>query len=570
MNFCDVFNQDTKQILEKQKFVLFMLSMSLFIFLITLIQTNLGSPEPSSFWYSSSLFFTFWIGIFLTIISLLLSYQHGWLIKISGIIILIFYIYTLPNYTHDLIPVFDVYHVIPQPLNILKTGHINYDEMTFPLSHIFYTSNIEILSLDGLSYARIFPTIIVLSISIPLLSISRKISKKWSFIAPMAFISFNWIMEYHMSRQGYSIILWVIFLMTFLLFLNTKNKFLGILTILLIFSIFISHPGMTIFLFFNIISVSVVTILFIKNENFWNYLKPTLICLSALVILFLIVYYSFNEIQVMIYDIYNRVVSKSFKGISLGYRIESSPGYNFINLLRLGMMISQSLLGLTGLIIGYFKKSPRIIAIGTIFFSCYFWLIYPLTFHGHLIERTFMASLIPATLLIVFLLKTSLFSTNDFNKIFKTTIVVLLIFFLFSIPMTKNSIDSFETPSREALNAGRFAQNNFDETVHVTDTHEGLYRYIEATGNSSVYFNGVSGGRVLGIKGIHTGYPKPTTERKDLSNHLFVDYFKNYFIIRFGNETVPEESDNYEQYYSNNQSKIYDAGGARLYKELNE
>ncbi|MFW6195845.1 MAG: hypothetical protein ACOC5D_00790 [Thermoplasmatota archaeon] len=565
-----MFDQDINLIIKKRKFNLFLLSVSLFLGLITLFKTNIGSPEPSAFWYASSLYFTFWIGITLTIISILLSYHHGNLIKISGILILVFYIYTIPTYTHDLVPVFDVYHVIPNPLNILETGHIDYKTITFPLSHVFYASNIEILNMDGLSYARLFPTILVSSIIISLISISKRISKRWSFIAPIAFISFNWFMEYHMARQGYTLILWALFLLSFTLFLNTKNKRLAALTILSIFSIFIAHPGMTIFLFFNIISLSVISILFIKNKNFWNYLKPTLICLTAMILVFLLVYYSFSEIQMMIDDIYQRVMDNSFQGIDLGYRIESSARYSFINSIRLVMMGLQSLLGLIGLIVGYLKKSPKITAVGVIFLSCYFWLIYPLSFHGHLIERTFMASLIPSTLLIAYLFKTSIFSSLELNRIYKTTIIVILIFFLLCIPLTKNSIDSFETPSKEAYDAGRFAQNSMNETIYVTDTHEGLFRYLEATSNSSIYFNSISGGRVEGIKGIHTGYPKPTTSRENLDNHLFLDYFKNYFIIRFGNTTVAEELDEYERYYSENQSKIYDARGARLYKDTHK
>jgi len=46
-----------------------------------------------------------------------------------------------------------------------------------------------------------------------------------------------------------------------------------------------------------------------------------------------------------------------------------------------------------------------------------------------------------------------------------------------------------------------------------------------------------------------------------------VDYFKNYFIVRFGNETIADEIDEYEEHYQIEQAKIYDSGGARFYTE---
>lgn len=558
-----------KDLFKRRTLLIFFLTFSLFLWLITFLTTDLGSPQPSALWYSSSLPIYFWLGISLSITTLLLSYYHSLPIKLICVLVPVLYLYTLPSYVHDLPPVYDIYHVIPIPINIIETGQLDLQEYSFPLSHIFWATNIDILKTEALSYARLFPTIFSSSIVITLLSISSKISKRWAFVAPLSFFSLYWYMESHMARQSYTLILWVLFILILLIFLKTKEIRTAGITILMVFCILTAHPGMTIFLFFNLVALSVISILFIKNKQVWNRLKFVNMITATAGIFFLIIYYSFTDVQELFQNLYDRMTGNTFETMDLGYRLKSSESYELANSLRAVKMLFLSFTALIASLTALIKRNPKIIALATVFLSCYLWLSYPLTHHGRYLERTFMAALIPSTLLITYILKINISKNKLLNSIPKVTITILLIALLLTIPLTKNSIDSFETPSREALQAGRFSQQHLEGRIYVTDTHEGLFRYLEATEESTVNFRSISGGSVEPTGDIKTGYQRPQTDR-ELDNHLFVDYFKNYFIVRFGNETIANDVDRYEEYYSNNHSKLYDSGGARLYYELEE
>jgi len=569
-----VLNNKLDELLRSKRFLLFLLSLSSFLLLISFNSTSLASPKPSAFWYASSLPFTFYLGLVLSAITLLISYKHSWPVRIISLLLPTLYLYTFPAYAHDLPPVYDIYHVIPIPIEILETGQLDFQENFFPLSHIFWANNMEILNMNGISYARLFPTIFVSSIILSLYTITSKISKKFASIAPLTFLSMYWYMEAHMARQSFTLIIWALFLLTLFLFLETKKLRLGALTIFAALSILLAHPGQTIFLFFNLVSLSVISIFFIRSEEVWDHLKPVHLITTAAVIFFVYIYHNIAEVQELFQDLYQRLEGESFETMDLGYRIKSSERYAFANNLRALKMVSQSLIAFGATLIAFIDRSRKSITAGIIFLSCYLWLVYPLTHHGRYIERTFMAALIPGTLLFTYLLmKIDNIDHINLKRLLKYSTILFIIALLITIPITKNSIDSFETPSREGLQAGRFAQENYNQTVIVTDTHEGLFRYIEATGDPEekypIRFTSASGGRVYPTGDIKTGYPKPDTETIR-SNQLFLDYYKNYFSVRFGNETIVEEIDEYEKRYSAQQAKIYDSGGARFYIETKE
>lgn len=557
-----------KSLIKKEKFIYLLLTSSLFLLLLSIVQTDLGASQPSAYWYASSLPITFYIGLVLSACTLLISYKHTWPVRILSIILPVLYLYAIPAYAHDLPPVYDIYHVIPIPLEILETGHHNIEEYYFPLSHIFWANNLEVLDTEPLTYARLFPTIFASSIALSIYSTSRKLSKKWASAAPLAFLSMYWYMEAHMARQSFTLILWTLFILTLFSYLYTKDIKLAAITIFVALSILLSHPGQTIFLFFNLAALSFVSLLFIMNEEIWDHLKPIHLITGAAAISFFVIYYSVAEIQELFKDLYERLGERGLEeGMDLGYRIESSESYALANSIRAVKMFSQSLLGLSAALTAYVKRSRRAITVSVIFLSCYLWLIYPLTHHGRYLERAFMAALIPASLLITYLL--AKMETIDHDRLkagLKTLTVIFLIALLLTVPITKNSIDSFETPSRPGLKAGRFAQQNYNDTVYVTDTHEGLFRYIEAKERSEVRFTSVSGGPVERADGVKTGYKKPNTASVR-DNQLFLDYYKNYFSVRFGNETVVEEIENHETRHASRQARVYDSGGARFYTD---
>jgi len=562
-----VLNDKFDELLRSGRFHVFLMALSLFFFLVACTRTELGSSEPSAYWYASSLSLTFYIGLVLSAFTLLLSFKQSWPMRLVSIVLPVLFLYGVPALLHDLPPVYDIYHVIPTPLEILETGQHDIQESPFPLSHIFWASNLEILKIEPLRYARLFPLIFASSIALCLYSTAARLSKRWACMAPLAFLSMYWYMEAHMARQSFTLIIWTSFIFALFFYLYTKDLRWGGITIFFSITVLLSHPGQTIFIFFNLAALSFVSVLFIMNKEIWDHLKPVHIITAAAALFFLTLYYHIKDIQDFFQGLYENIGDRGFEGMDLGYRIESSECYDTANSIRSVKMVSQSLLGLGAALLAYIRRDRKAITVGIIFLSCYLWLVYPLTHHGRYLERTFMAALIPASILITYLLaKMETLDRRKLKTALKTSLVVFVIVLLVTIPISKNSIDSFETPSMSGLEAGRFVYENHEGRVYMTDTHEGLFRYIEATEDGDAYFRSVSGGQVEAVNGVKTGYNRPRTTSM-WSNQLFLDYYKNYFSVRFGNETIVEEIDDYEERYSEQQARIYDSGGARFYKE---
>ncbi len=96
--------------MERRKFHIFVLAMSVLLFFVTLVRTSPGAPEPSVFWYVNSLYWTFWPGLMLSVLGIALSLREGRrYLGLVSVLIPVLYLYTLPNMAHDMVPVFDVY-----------------------------------------------------------------------------------------------------------------------------------------------------------------------------------------------------------------------------------------------------------------------------------------------------------------------------------------------------------------------------------------------------------------------------------------------------------------------------
>lgn len=464
-----------------------------------------------------------------------------------------------------MVVVFDVYHVIPPALSIIEEGTIDLNSLEFPFSHLYYASNMIIFDMGGFGFARFFPTFLSFSVVLYLFTISKRIDKRYSVIAPLAFLSLNWYMEYHMARQAFGVLIWMSFFIFLFLTLEKKQIRLGVITGVLLITILLSHPGIIIIVGFNLTALAVITVIFYISKKNWDYLWPTLPYFIVFAVAMIIAYYTIPQINLFFYDLYQQVISRGFEGFALGGPGETSLQYAVTNNIRKSMGIFQSLTALIGIYVFYKKESYRSIFFGAWFISCYFWLSYSLTHNGFLIERAFLTALLPASILIVALFKDGISYSGGLKSLVQVGVIVILCIFLLMIPISKNSIDSFETPSKQAYTAGRFAQNNLENRVWITDTHQGMFRYLEATSNSSVRFRARTESANIDVEGMTFGYRLPATDRTDLPDILFLDYFKNYILVRYGNETSVRQINDYEERISSTHNKIYNSGGARHY-----
>ncbi|MEF8874868.1 MAG: hypothetical protein V5A88_09415, partial [Candidatus Thermoplasmatota archaeon] len=265
----------TERLLREKIFHLFILSTSIFFLLLTAVYSNPGAPEASVYWYASSLHWTFWPGLALASGGVLLSIVHKRrYLGLVSVLVPVFYLYSLPPLVHDMLPVFDVYHVIPPVLSIIETGTWNMNLITFPASHIYQATSVMVFNVEVMTYAKLFPTILAFSIVIFIFTIARMFSKKWAPVAPLVFLALNWYMEYHMARQGFSIMTWAAFWLALFLYIDKRNYRIGILAGLILFALVPAHPGMLIIVSFNIAALTLVTFISFRDQEEWKYFQP--------------------------------------------------------------------------------------------------------------------------------------------------------------------------------------------------------------------------------------------------------------------------------------------------------
>lgn len=549
-------------LLERRKFHVLILAVSVLLFFVTLVRTSPGAPEPSVFWYMNSLYWTFWPGLMLSVFGILLSLREGRrYLGLVSVLIPVLYLYTLPNMAHDMVPVFDVYHVIPGVLSIMESGQWDMARIPFPGSHIFQASQLLVLDVDILEYARYFPTLLASAVVVFIYTISRRISVKWAPIAPLMFLSLNWYMEYHFARQPFGVMLWTAFWLVMILYVDKKDYRLGVLAALVLFLIIPTHPGMTIIVTFNLAALAFVTVISFRDKVKLIYLKPAIPVILFFVVTGVFFYYSVPAINEYMTSVYEDFMASEGRDFSMGGPGATSMQYAFVNQLRLSAGVIHSFIGLLGSFVLYKAIPKKGLLLGSWFFSCYLWLVYSLGREGYLIERGFLAAIVPASVLVVALLKYYAPKNIDLKDLVRVSTVVVLVTFLLMVPLTKNSADAIETPSLSSYHGGRFAQESFDDRVYVTDMHQGMFRYIEATGNHTVRFR--ASGRYPGDQPY--GYRIPRTENLRLSPILFTDYFNNYVSVRYGNSTAVEEIERYESMREYNSYRVYDSGGSRVY-----
>ncbi len=550
-------------ILEKRNLHLLVLVSSLFLLLVTVSKSSMGSPEPSVYWYASELYWTFWPGLSLSVFGILLAIRNdNKYLGLTSVLLPVFYLYTLPSLIHEMFPVFDVYHVIPDLLALMEKNAWSMQMIPFPSSHLYQAASMMILNLDGTSYARLFPTILAFSIVLFIYAIGKNFSVKWAVLGPFMFLALNWFMEYHLARQGFGVMIWSVFWLAMFLYLEKNDHRLGALAGVILFSLVPSHPGTLIIISFNFAALMIVTFFSFRDEEERDYLYPAIPMVLIFGVSFAVFYVAVPSINEYINGVYQKFTGGGSHDFSLGGPSETSFQYAFVNKIRMVEGILQSFLGLLGIYTLYRSVSKRALFLGSWFFSCYLWLIYPLTNEGLYMERAFLFALIPASISLVALFKHFRPENYEIRNFMEVTAIVILAGLLLTVPITKNSIDSIETPSRPSYRAGRFTQSNMKGDVYVTDTHLGMFKYLESTRKSEVNFR--YKGHIPSEQPY--GYAIPSTDRTDLKQILFADYFKNYIRIRYGNRTAVDNLNEYEEEYSITSAKIYDSGGSRIYR----
>ncbi|MFP4184760.1 MAG: hypothetical protein ACLFSM_00935 [Thermoplasmata archaeon] len=558
----------TKRVLRRKTFHLFTLTASLFCLFITASFSDPGAPKPSVLWYASSLHWSFWLGLALSALAIVLSIANRRkYLALASILLPVLYLHSLPPLIHDMPPVFDVYHVIPSVLSIVQSGTWDPQHIPFPSSHVYQAASVMILNLKIMTYVRIFPTILTFSISLFLFTIARRISKRWAPAAPLIFLALNWYMEYHLARQPFTLMLWTVFWLALFLYMDGGIYRMGLAAGIILFALVPSHPGMLIIVSFNLFVLSLVTIFSLRDREEWRYFKPfipILVIFATAAALFYNYVPAMQEYMTSVYEEFTQSAKTTGFSLDLGGPSGSSFQYEFVNQLRMLTGAFYSLLAVLGFAFLYKKTSKRALLLGAWFFSIFLWLVYPLTQEGLYMERAFLSALIPASVLTVALLKHCWPDNLELRRLTRVSTVVVIIALLLTIPITKSSIDTIETPSRSSYRAGLHAEQQFDQRVYTTDTHEGLFRYIESETSEDHSTTGQFRARGKMPPDQPYGYPIPRTDRH-VSPIIFTDHFNNYLEVRYGNTTAVKQIQSYEMEISEDSARVYDSGGARIY-----
>ena len=536
------------------------MALSLLSWLVSLTASTMGSPSPDPFWYASNLHWTYWAGLIM-LISTLPMLTGRIRLELLALGLLVGYLYLTPYLLHELPTVFDVYHVIPGVMSIVDSGGVDLGRITFPLSHVFYAFGVMLSGADPLGFSRIVPALIALVVSISIYTGARTLSTGYALLAPVTFLSLNWYMEYHMARQGFGVMLWSIFIMLLVMAVHRRSVLLGILTGLVMLSIIPAHPGMIIFMCFCLVIFTVLILSYVYNKGVWDTLKWFLLLPTAFFGGMLLVYHTMPHIREFVDDLFEHVLSGGDSHLGTGGPTETSQSYRLVNNIRMFMGALQSLIGVVGVIILKNRKAVIWVVLTSFFIGSYFWLGYSALRGGRLIERAFLTAIVPGSLLAVAFVVTR--GNGYLDRMVTKGLVVVLALCLILIPIAKNGVDAIETPSIEGYSAGRFAQEHMEGRVVVTDTHMGLFKYLDYERESEVTFRA----RHQGVPGRDEGgygYPLPATQG-DVARIIFVDYFNNYVEVRYGVEEAVWDIHAYEEYTEGRLHRTYDSGGARVY-----
>jgi hypothetical protein len=364
-----------------------------------------------------------------------------------------------------------------------------------------------------------------------------------SFIAPIIFVSYSWFLEYHLSPQSLSFVLYIVLVLLLLkIFINIstnqKNTKFFLVFLVLLASTIISHPGTPIFLGLNIIFGLLALRYITPNTKSKTEVKRIFLIFVVLFSIFILWNIFISEKSTLIESIRLAVERFLNNPFELSSKIIHPSGdYNLVNILRGINSLIAVLFTFIFLFFLYkkFKNNEEIrrqvIIIGAFAVSIFFFLAYSLYSFGYYIERPFMFCLVFFGPLSAIFISSN--STRKF-KFVKILFILALVIVIFTIPITRYANEPFEYPPTTTLRSMEYANNNFPNEKVLMSKLGGISQ------NPNV--------EVLFIN--------------DYKVVLFDDIGYNYFEIysENGNEYREAEKliqDEYSKIYATNYSVIY-------------
>jgi hypothetical protein len=287
---------------------------------------------------------------------------------------------------------------------IIRNGGLNPTELWYhnwPIFHIFSAGFINITGIPYKTFLLFFPFLLHLIIlPIMILMFSNLFGNKLIWMGTWIFIFFNWVNQDHFTSQYLGLLFYILILALIIKLykqndLFNKRKTLSI-TFLLFFTLILTHLLTTLILCLNLF----ILIIFLQKQA--RISKKLLIYGFIVIIISIIVWFLFAQKWILpllgstpfgrinidrIYDLY---ISKIFEG-NEGHKMVVLSRILFTGIIFLVAMASTFLIPKSNRLL---KKSMWLLII------CAALPIPFITYSGEIIQRFFLFSIIPASILI--------------------------------------------------------------------------------------------------------------------------------------------------------------------------
>ena len=414
------------------------------------------------------------------LLSAFLIYIHGLQsgfyarnLKIDLLFISIFclFLFGTPSLIEEMPRFTDAYGHIGSAIAIQNTGNAGkllsgISSSSYPIDYpgafILFATILEVTNVNWLTLINFYPLFLMFFLSFVIYVIAKKIWGNFGLIAPMLFLSGAWFQSFHLSPESYA---WMLYLVLLLLTVKIFNVSGGssfklvLLAVITAISIIISHQGTPVYLILNFSFLSILFYLFFlrnkdnKKANFNSVLFKLLVIVFLIFFIWLI-FNSILKLDSMI-DSLIKIISAIFESEPHIMK-QTTYGTNYltVNFLRQAVSLVITLTGFLSAFLIIISKKKKYYWLVALFSSSWVLILYPVFTTGSYIERVLMLSAFPCSLLAPYLLS---IKRVTFKKIFLVIIFSVIVFGSLTLPITRNSNDSFETPSDSSLKSNEFA-----------------------------------------------------------------------------------------------------------------
>jgi len=221
-----------------------LVTLSLLLFIITTLATPRIDASSDIFLYVKSLPITYWIGLTLSVLTLVWGGRWSRFAVISSTVLITCYLFVLPSIAYVNYPGSrDAYGHMSYALYISNVGHVDGIGVgRFPGSYIFTATIHLVAGIEPLNILKVYNPAYILFIALIAYLMARRIGgRECAYIAPLAILGLYWSCMYF-GKSTYAYMLWAILWLLLLMLVEHRETKTAILTILAYSALTISHP----------------------------------------------------------------------------------------------------------------------------------------------------------------------------------------------------------------------------------------------------------------------------------------------------------------------------------------